>query len=39
LATENKTIKVCVVHLFSTSPNLYQRTTVLKADAPNRIDV
>jgi len=30
-----KTIELCKVHLFSTSPNLCQCTTVLKTDAPN----
>jgi len=30
-----KTIKLCKVHSFSTSPDLFQRTTMWNTDAPN----
>jgi len=30
-----KTILLCTVHSFTTSPNLCQRTTVWNTDAPN----
>jgi len=32
-----KTIILCKVYLFTTSPNLCQRTTVWNTDAPNQI--